>query len=295
MHNSFGSLLTAMITPFDHDFKVNYEKVAEIALLLIDKTSDGLVITGTTGESPSLTAEEKINVYKAVVEAVGNKAKVIAGTGGNSTRESIEMSCLAEKTGVDGLMLVTPYYNKPTQDGLFRHFKSVAEAVSLPVMLYNVPGRTGVNLSAETCLRLAEIDNIVAVKEASGNLEQVTSICAGAPKGFAVYSGDDVLTLPILSVGGVGVVSIASHLVGPQIKEMINAYNSGKVHIAAKAHQLMAPLFNALFMAANPIPLKEALRITGMDSGNLRLPLTSLPPVMVEKLTALLLEYELLS
>ena len=295
MHNPFGSLLTAMITPFDHDLKVDYEKVAEIALLLINKTSDGLVITGTTGESPSLTTEEKINIYKAVVDAVGNKAKVIAGTGCNSTRETIEMSCRAEETGVDGLMLVTPYYNKPTQDGLFRHFKGVAEAVSLPLMLYNVPGRTGVNLSAETCLRLAEIDNIVAVKEASGNLEQITSICTGAPKGFAVYSGDDVLTLPILSVGGFGVVSIASHLVGPQIKEMINSYNAGKVHNAAKAHQLMTPLFNALFMAANPIPLKEALRITGLDSGNLRLPLTSLPQVMVEKITALLHEYELLS
>lgn len=293
MNNPFGALLTAMITPFDHDLKIDYEKVAEIALLLIDKTSDGLVVTGTTGESPSLTAEEKIHIYKVVVEAVGNKTKVIAGTGCNSTRESIEMSCQAEETGVDGIMLVTPYYNKPTQEGLYRHFKSVAEAVSLPVMLYNVPGRTGVNLSAETCLRLAGIDNIVALKEASGNLEQVTSICAGAPTGFAVYSGDDVLTLPILSVGGFGVVSIASHLVGPKIKEMINLYNSGKVHKAAKAHHFLTPLFNALFVAANPIPLKEALRLTGIDSGNLRLPLTKLSQDMVEELAALLHEYEL--
>ncbi len=295
MNNPFGSLLTAMITPFDHNLNVDYEKVAEIALLLIDKTSDGLVITGTTGESPSLVGEEKINIYKTVVEVVGNKTKVIAGTGGNSTRESIEMSCRAEETGVDGLMLVTPYYNKPTQDGLFQHFKSVAEAVSLPVMLYNVPGRTGVNLLPETCLRLAEIDNIVAVKEASGNLEQITSICAGAPTGFAVYSGDDVLTLPILSVGGHGVVSIASHILGPEIKEMISLYLSGNVHNAAKAHQFMTPMFNALFMAANPIPLKEALRLTGMDSGNLRLPLTALPQDMVDKLSALLQEYKLLS
>ena len=295
MNNPFGPLLTAMITPFDHDGKVDYGKVAKIALFLTDNMSDGLVISGTTGESPSLTSDEKINIYKTVVDATGHKAKVIAGTGSNSTRETIEMSRRAEETGVDGLMLVTPYYNKPTQEGLFHHFKSVAEAVSLPLMLYNVPGRTGVNLSAETCLRLAEIDNIVAVKEASGNLEQVTGICAGAPTGFAIYSGDDVLTLPILSVGGFGVVSIASHLLGREIKEMINSFFSGKVENAVKAHQFMAPLFNGLFMASNPIPLKEALHLTGIDSGTLRLPLTPLPETMVENLTALLHRYDLLS
>ncbi len=295
MNNPFGSLLTAMITPFDSDLKVDYDKVTEIALFLIEKASDGLVISGTTGESPSLTSEEKINLYKAVVEAVGNKTKIIAGTGGNSTREAVDMSCRAAEAGVHGLMLVTPYYNKPTQEGLFLHFKSVANAVPLPLMLYNVPGRTGVNLSAETCLRLAEIDNIVAVKEASGNLEQVTKICAGAPAGFAVYSGDDVLTMPILSVGGTGVVSIASHLVGPQIKDMLDAFFSGNVDNAIKAHQLLTPLFNALFMSTNPIPLKEALRLTGTDRGNLRLPLTSLPEDKVEKLAVLLRQYGLLS
>ncbi|MEW5921074.1 MAG: 4-hydroxy-tetrahydrodipicolinate synthase [Bacillota bacterium] len=295
MKNPFGSLITAMITPFDGNLKVDYDKVSEIALFLLDKASEGLVVSGTTGESPSLTAEEKINIFRTVVEAVGGKIKVIAGTGGNSTREALEMSCRAEETGVDGLMLVTPYYNKPPQEGLYRHFKSVAEAVSLPVMLYNVPGRTGVNMTAETCLRLAEIDNIVAVKEASGNIEQITHICAGAPPGFAVYSGDDIMTLPILSVGGVGVVSIASHLAGPKIKEMIDAFFTGKVDDAVKIHQFLAPLFNALFMTTNPVPLKEALRLMEIDSGNLRLPLSSLPPEMSKNLAALLVKYGLLT
>lgn len=295
MNNPFGSLLTAMITPFDKDLKVDYDRVSEIALMLLDKASDGLVISGTTGESPSLNSEEKIELFRTVVETVGDKTKVLAGAGGNSTREAVEMSRKAEKTGVDGLMLVTPYYNKPPQEGLYQHFKSIAEAVSLPLMLYNVPGRTGVNLSAETCLRLAEIENIVAVKEASGDLEQATAICAGAPPGFSLYSGDDILTLPILSVGGSGVVSIASHLVGNQIKEMIDSYFSGKVDAAAKAHQRLAPLFKALFMSTNPVPLKEALRLTGVDNGMLRLPLSGLPQDLSEKLATLLKEYGLLA
>lgn len=291
MENPFGSLLTAMITPFDDNLMVDYDKVSEISQYLMHNASEGLVIAGTTGESPSLTAEEKIELFRTAVKAVGGKIKVIAGTGANSTRETIEMSRRAEGTGVDGIMLVTPYYNKPTQDGLYHHFKSVAEAISLPIMLYNVPGRTGVNLTAETCLRLAEIENIVAVKEASGDLGQVTNICAGAPAGFVVYSGDDVLTLPILSVGGVGVVSVASHLAGAEIKAMIDLFFAGEIIKAAEAHQKLTPLFNILFIATNPIPLKEALRLKGIDNGKLRLPLTPLSAEKAELLTAILNKY----
>lgn len=294
MENTFGSLLTAMITPFDDNLMVDYDKVFEISRYLEHNASEGLVIAGTTGESPALTGDEKIELFRTAVKAVGGKLKVIAGTGANSTRETIEMSRRAEGTGVDGIMLVTPYYNKPTQDGLYQHFKSVAEAISLPIMLYNVPGRTGVNLTAETCLRLAAIENIVAVKEASGDIDQVTSICAGAPAGFAVYSGDDALTLPILSVGGVGVVSVASHLAGVEIKAMIDAYLAGKITIAAALHQKLAPLFNVLFIATNPIPLKEALRLKGLDSGKLRLPLTPLSPEKLALLTAMLKKYGLI-
>ncbi len=294
MQCDFGSLITAIVTPFDENFRVDYDKVVELAEFLLNKGSDGLVLTGTTGESPTLSSEEKINIYKTVVNVVKGKLKVIAGTGGNSTRESIELSIKAEEAGVDGIMLVTPYYNKPPQEGLYRHFKSIAKAVSLPVMLYNVPGRTVVNLTGETTLKLAELDNIVAIKEASGNLEQITYICAGAPQGFAVYSGDDSMTLPVLSVGGVGVVSIASHLVGLEIKEMINCFFAGKVEKAIKIHQKLMPLFKGLFITTNPIPLKAAMNMVGMDVGEPRLPLSSLPEHMAGNLKNLLHDFNLL-
>ncbi len=293
LKNNFGSLITAMVTPFDGDLKVDYNQVAELAVHLSQTGSDGLVLSGTTGESPTLSAEEKINICKTAIKAVQGKVKIIAGTGGNSTRESVELSKQAEKAGVDGIMLVVPYYNKPPQEGLYRHFKTIAEAVSLPVMLYNVPGRTAVNLTAETTLRLAEIENIVAIKEASGNLEQITYICAGAPKGFSVYCGDDALTLPVLSVGGVGVVSIASHLVGLEIKKMIEAYLAGKIKEAAEIHQQLLPLFNGLFVVANPIPVKTALNLTGWKVGEPRLPLCSLTDQLITNLKELLRSYNL--
>lgn len=291
MQNTFGTLLTAMITPFDRQQQVNYEQVAELAKYLAGRGSDGLVITGTTGESPALSNEEKFRIYDTVVRTVKGKTKVIAGTGCNSTLSTIETSKKAEEIGVDGLMLVVPYYNKPPQEGLYLHFKSVADAVSLPIMLYNVPGRTAVNLSAATTLKLAEIDNIVAVKEASGNLEQITYICKGAPDGFDVYSGDDSLTLPVLSVGGKGVVSVASHLVGLEIKAMINSFFEGKVEEAAKKHQFLMPLFKALFAITNPIPVKAALNMAGIDAGRTRLPLSGMPENMAADLFDLLKNY----
>ncbi len=291
MQNAFGSLLTAMITPFDGQQRVNYEQVAELARYLASRGSDALVITGTTGESPTLSNEEKFRIYDTVVRAVKGKIKVIAGTGCNSTQTTLETSKKAQETGVDGLMLVVPYYNKPTQEGLYLHFKSIANAVSLPIMLYNVPGRTAVNLSAETTLKLARIDNIVAVKEASGNLEQITYICQGAPEGFDVYSGDDSLTLPVLSVGGRGVVSVASHLVGLEMKAMLNSFFAGKAEEAAKKHQYLMPLFKALFVVSNPIPVKAALNMAGIDVGRTRLPLNDMPGQMAADLRGLLKKY----
>jgi len=291
LRNNFGSLLTAMITPFDRQQKVDYEQVAKLAKYLADRGSDGLVITGTTGESPALSEEEKLRIYETVIKEVKGKLKVIAGTGSNSTLSAIEMSKKAEKIGVDGLMLVVPYYNKPPQEGLYQHFKNIAAAVSLPIMLYNVPGRTAVNLSAATTLKLAEIDNIVAIKEASGDLEQITYICKEAPEGFDVYSGDDSLTLPVLSVGGKGVVSVASHLVGPEIKGMINSYFEGKTEEALKKHQYLMPLFKAMFAITNPIPVKTALNMAGVAAGGTRLPLSAMPQKMAAELQDLLRSY----
>ena len=293
MKNTFGCLITAMATPFDHSLNVDYDKVAELVELLLEKGSDSLVVTGTTGESPTLSDEEKINIYKTVVNTVRGRAKIIAGTGGNSTQKSVEMSRRAEEIGVDGLMLVAPYYNKPPQEGLYHHFKNIADAVSLPIMLYNVPGRTVINLSVETTLKLAEIDNIVSIKEASGNLEQITYICEAAPDGFDVYSGDDSMTLPILSVGGIGVVSVASHLVGPEIKKMITSFLDGNITESRSIHQELMPLFKALFMTTSPIPLKAALQMTGMEVGNPRLPLMPLPEIMKIELKNVLQKYRM--
>jgi len=294
LQNEFGSLNTAIVTPFNEDFQVDYERMAELSLHLASNGSDGLVVTGTTGESPTLSFEEKIEIYKCSVEAVKGKCKIIAGTGGNSTREAIRLSQAAEQSGVDGLMLVVPYYNKPTQEGLFQHFKAVAESVSLPVMLYNVPGRTGVNLQAETTVRLSEINNIVAIKEASADLNQVTYICAFTPDSFSVYSGDDSMTLPMLSVGGSGVVSISSHLIGPGMKEMINAFYQGDTKEATRLNQKYFALFKALFVRTNPIPLKAALNLTGFEVGQPRLPLLPLDDDLEGDLKNLLRQLDLL-
>lgn len=289
----FGSVITAMVTPFKDNYEVDYNKVEELAEFLIDKGSDSLVVTGTTGESPTLTDEEKINLYKTVLGVVRGKAKVIAGTGVNSTLGTIEISRKAEEIGVDGIMLVTPYYNKPPQEGLYKHFKTVSEAISLPIILYNVPGRTGINIASETTLKLAEIDNIIGIKEASGDLGQVSSICASAPEKFVVYSGDDYLTLPMLSIGAKGVISIASHFVGNDIKKMINSFFAGEISKAAKIHQDLFPLFKGLFMTTNPIPLKAALNMMGIKVGNPRLPLNPLSEDLWPAMHSLLRSYGL--
>lgn len=269
----FGSVLTAMVTPFDSNLAVDYEQAARLAEHLADNGSDGVVVAGTTGESPTLTVEEKLALFRAVVEAVGGRITVIAGTGGNDTRLSVELTRQAAKTGVDGIMLVTPYYNKPSQEGLFQHFKTVAESTELPVMLYNVPGRTSINLLPPTVARLAEIDSITAIKEASGDLNQVSEIKRLTGDDFQILSGDDSLTLPILSVGGEGIVSVASHLVGRQMKEMVNLYLAGQVREAASIHGMLLPLFRTLFITSNPVPVKTALNLVGLNVGGVRQPL----------------------
>lgn len=269
-----GRVLTAMVTPFDADLQVDYDRAAALAVKLIEEGNDGLVVTGTTGESPTLTDEEKLTLYRVVKEAVG-EATVVAGTGSNNHAHTVHLTRQAQETGADAIMLVGPYYNKPSQEGFYQHFARAAAVTDLPVILYNVPGRTGKNIEAATVLRLAEeVDNIIGVKEASGDLEQVARLCAGAPAGFSVWSGDDGLTLPILAVGGLGIISVVAHVAGRQMAEMVAAYHDGKVQRAAEIHQTLLPLFQAAFLpSGNPACIKRALQICGFDCGGLRLPL----------------------
>jgi len=267
-------VLTAMVTPFAEDLAVDYPKARALARRLVQSGSDGLVVSGTTGESPTLSHEEKLKLFEVVLDEVGGEAVVFAGTGTNDTRASINMTRDAERVGVHGAMLVTPYYNKPPQAGLYRHFAEVAEATGLPLLIYNVPGRTSVNLAADTMARLArDFDNIVAVKEASGVLEQVAEIRSKAPDDFIIYSGDDNMTIPIMSVGGDGIVSVASHVAGLAIQEMIAAFGAGDTAHAGALHRRLLPLFKVIFVTTNPIPIKAALALAGFDVGPLRPPL----------------------
>ncbi|ACK69212.1 dihydrodipicolinate synthase [Gloeothece citriformis PCC 7424] len=276
-NQSFGRVLTAMVTPFDDQGRVNYTVAEELAAHLVSNGSDGLVVCGTTGESPTLSLEEKCQLFAVVKQAVGQKAKVIAGTGTNSTEKSIEATQKAAKIGIDGSLQVVPYYNKPPQEGLYHHFRAIAEACpDLPIMLYNVPGRTSQNLLPETVARLAEIDNIVAIKEASGSIDQACKIRSLTPPSFALYSGEDFLTLPLMTVGAIGVVSVASHLVGLQMQEMIQGFEVGKNALATEIHLTLFPLFKVLFCTTNPIPVKAALKMQGWKVGGVRPPLCEL-------------------
>ncbi|MCS6831795.1 MAG: 4-hydroxy-tetrahydrodipicolinate synthase [Armatimonadota bacterium] len=294
MQVNWGPVVTAMVTPFNENMEVNYDAAQALAELLVQTGSTGLVVSGTTGESPTLSHEEKVTLFRKVKEAVGKRAAVLAGTSTYDTAESVHLSQEAERAGVDGLLLVAPYYNRPSQEGLYQHFKTIAHAVDLPVMIYNIPGRTGVNVETATLLRLAEINNIVAVKEASGNLNQMSEICAGAPDGFLVYSGDDSLTLPLLAVGGVGVVSVASHVVGRDIRRMCEAFFAGLVQEATKLHHRMFPLFKALFCTTNPVPVKAALNMMGANVGGVRLPLVEANEKEKEIIRKALRDYGLL-
>ncbi|HHW11020.1 MAG TPA: 4-hydroxy-tetrahydrodipicolinate synthase [Firmicutes bacterium] len=275
--NVFGRVVTAMVTPMKDDYQVDYEQAERLASYLIENGSDGVLVCGTTGESPTVDDKEKLTLFRVVKQAVGRRGLVMAGTGTYNTQHSIELSREAERLGVDGLLLVVPYYNKPPQEGLYRHFKAIAESVDLPCMIYNIPPRVVVNLLPETLARLAnDVPNIVAVKEASQNMDQVALIRRLTPPNFAIYSGDDSLTLPILSLGGAGVVSVASHLVGKDIARMIELFYAGRVEEAEALHRRLGPLFKALFITTNPIPVKWAMSLVGIDCGPVRLPLVPL-------------------
>jgi len=269
----FGRILTAMVTPFNPDQTVNYAAAAQLAHYLVANGSDGVVVAGSTGESATLSKEEKIRLFSTVLDAIGDKATVIAGTGSNDTRASIALTQEAEKLGVHGAMLVGPYYNKPTQEGFFQHFKTIADSSVLPFIVYNVPGRTSSNILPQTIARLTACKNIVAVKEASGNLDQVSEIIRITPAGFSVYSGDDGLTLPVLAVGGTGVISVAGHIVGKQMKEMVTAFFQGDLAKAQAIHVELHPFFRAIFVTTNPIPIKTAVNLIGLNAGPLRLPM----------------------
>ena len=271
-----GRLITAMVTPFDEEGKVDYSQAKRLANHLLDSGSDGLVVSGTTGESPTLTNEEKLRLFAEVKEAIGDRGSVIAGTGNYSTAESIELSREAQKQGADALLLVVPYYNKPPQEGLYQHFKAIAAKTDLPCVVYNVTSRTSLNMSHETTIRLSHIDNIVGIKEAGSDMDQIARIIEGAADGFRVWSGNDNETFYIMSMGGYGVVSVASHLVGNQIKQMMGLLLEGDIEGAAAEHRRLLPLFKVLFLESNPIPVKWSVNQVGFKAGNPRLPLV--PP-----------------
>lgn len=272
----FGRLITAMCTPFNQNGTIDWDSQAAIIEHLIATGTNTIVVSGTTAESPTLTQEEKLELFTFTLEKVAGRIKVIAGTGSNSTAQSLEFTQKAEELGVDGVMLVSPYYNKPSQEGLYQHFATIAKATKLPVMLYNVPGRTGVNMLPDTSVRLAQLPNVVAIKEASGSLSQISEVIARVPSDVAVYSGDDGITLPVLAIGGAGIVSVASHIVGAEMKEMMEAYFEGNHQHATKLHHKLSPAFSGLFFTTSPTPLKYALSLLGLCQPTVRLPLVEL-------------------
>lgn len=273
---NLGRISTAMITPFKKDGSVNYEELERIINHLIENGTDSIVACGTTSENPTLSTEEKLEVVRFTVEKVAGRVPVIAGTGDNETKYSIEMTHAAEKNGVDGIMLVAPYYNKPNQRGIYAHFETIAKETSLPVVLYNVPGRTGVNVAPETTIALSKIPNIQVIKEASGNLDQMAEIIDNVDPDFLVYSGDDGLALPLLAIGGAGVISVASHVVGNDMQKMIKAFEEGRREDAAEIHRALLPLIRALFAQPNPTPVKYAMTKLGFDTLEVRLPMVQM-------------------
>tara|TARA_Y100001960_G_scaffold326188_1_gene409987 strand:- start:2352 stop:3254 length:903 start_codon:yes stop_codon:yes gene_type:complete len=271
--NNIGRLLTAMVTPFDQEGNVDFQRASELSKALVKTGSDGLLLGGTTGESPTLSYDEKLQLFSVVKESVGSEIAVIAGTTDNNTQVSLELSKDAEKLGVDGLLLTVPAYNKPTQEGLFKHFEKIANSVKIPCILYNVPSRTSLNMDSSTTLKLSSIENIIGIKEASSDLDQVTEIISNAPEGFKVWSGNDNETFLIMALGGYGVVSVASNIIGNQVKSMIGLILEGEIEQASSLHKKLLPLFNALFWVTNPIPIKYALNKKGFPVGDLRLPM----------------------
>ena len=264
-----GRLLTAMITPFDENGDINYDMAAKLSKAIIDSGSDGLVIGGTTGEAPTINDQEKLKLFSVVKESIGSEHALIAGTTNNNTKESVKLSKLAEAAGVDGLLLTVPSYNKPTQDGLYQHFRAISEEVSIPCILYNVPSRTSLNMTDETTIKLSDLNNIVGIKEASSDLDQITRIISNTSDDFKVWSGNDNETLYILAAGGYGIVSVAGHIVSSQIKEL-----EGNIEVAGKEHQRLLEFFNIIFVVTNPIPIRYYVKKAGYDIGSPRLPMT---------------------
>ena len=273
MAGMFGSVITAMVTPFKEDFSLDIGRAQEIAAWLLDNGSDALVIAGTTGEGATLSDQEKADLFRATVEAAMGKGKIIAGTGTYDTAHSVHLTEEAERAGVDGVLVVAPYYNKPPQTGLYEHFKTVAAATKLPMILYNIPGRTAIQISNETILKLAEIDNIVGVKDATSDFTLASELIAAAPGGFELISGDDVNTFALVCLGGTGVISVTSHVAGTQMSEMVALAEKGDIDGARKIHNQLLPLYRALFITSSPIPIKAAMGLIGQPVGPPRLPL----------------------
>lgn len=291
----FGRLLTAMVTPFNADGSVNYEKAADLAEWLINNGSDGLVVAGSTGEAATMSTEEKLELFRVVVNRINKRVPIVAGTGCNNTAESVKMTKMAEAMGVDGALVVGPYYNKPTQEGFYQHFAAVAQNTKLPVIVYNVPGRTASNIVPATVARLAaDFENIVAIKEAAGNVMQVAELYAALPEDFTIYSGDDGLILPFMSVGATGLISVLSNIGGGILQDVMQAYAEGRTRDAAALNAKMVPLANAMFIETNPIPVKAAVTlVSGIEAGDPRLPLTPMEPANKEKMIVVLKEYGL--
>jgi 4-hydroxy-tetrahydrodipicolinate synthase len=288
-----GRLLTAMATPFDAKGAVNYEQAKKLASALLDAGSDGVVVAATTGESPTLSWEEEMRLFTEVKAAVGKRGTIIAYTGSNSTAEAVEATEKAEKIGVDGCLLVVPYYNKPTQEGIYQHFKTVAASTSLPIIMYNIPGRVVINMSVETMVRLSQIKNIVGVKEANGDMGHVAKTLEQADKDFLIWSGNDNDTFHIMALGGYGTIGVATHLVGKQIKQMMDDIRNGRLAEAAAIHRHLLPLVDALFIEPNPAPLKYALNHIGFDVGKPRLPLVEVSPKSAETIKETLKKYQI--
>ena len=278
-----GRLLTAMITPMRADGAVDFEGAQRLARLLVANGSDGVVVAGTTGESPTLSDDEKIELLTRVKEAIPEH-DVVAGTGGNDTHHSIQLSKRAAQAGANALLCVVPYYNKPPQEGMYQHFKAIAEESGCPLIMYNIQGRSAVNMTAQTTLRCAEIPGVIGVKEASGDIDQMSLVCAGKPDGFQVWSGDDSFTLPLLAVGGYGVIAVTSHLAGRAMRELVGSFLRGDITTAQHIHGRLLPLIKALMTtAANPVPLKSVLPALGFDAGPFRLPLVPLTAPETER------------
>lgn len=289
-----GEVITAMVTPFNKNYKLDFESCSKLMQYLVNEGSDGIVLSGSTGECSTLNDEEKIELFRFAKDNFGDKFKIIAGTGSNDTRHSIELSKEAEKIGVDCLLLVAPYYNRPSQRGIFKHFEAIAAEVKIPIILYNVPSRTVSNISSKTCVELSKIDNICGVKEASGDIRQISEIIRDSNPDFLVYSGNDGDTLTILSLGGYGIISVASHIVCREIKEMISSFKKGDFSRAAKIHLELLDIFHGIFIASNPVPIKEALNLKGINVGPCRLPLCSMEEGELEIFKEILRKYKII-